>query len=197
MFSKRLLSLVLVALVFTVAVAAGRAYLVPQEMPQPTEHHKMILKGVGEWEGSMTMFGMGPEPVTLPAKETVTALGEFWTQSHFSCDIMGMAFNGSATSGYDTAKKKFVGTWIDNMSTHITIMEGDYDHKAGTLTMRYEGPHPQTGQMVPHRNVSKFTGDSYAMEFFIGEGDAETKTMTIDMKRKKSAAADKMDKMAK
>ena len=77
----------------------------------------MILKGVGEWEGTMTMYGMGPEPITIPAKESVTALGQFWTQSHFSCDFGGMAFEGSATSGYDPAKKKFVGTWIDNMST--------------------------------------------------------------------------------
>ncbi len=185
MFSKRLFSLVLVALVCTVAIAAGTAYFAPQEMPQPTEHHKMILKGVGEWEGSMTMYGMGPEPMTIPAKESVTALGQFWTQSRFSCDFGGMAFEGSATSGYDPAKKKFVGTWIDNMSTSITVMEGDYDKKAGTLTMHYKGPHPATGEMVAHRNVSKFTDDTYSMEFFVGQGDAEMKSMTISMKRVK------------
>jgi hypothetical protein len=39
--------------------------------------------------------------------------------------------------------------------------------------------------MVPHRNVGVHTGDTYKMTFYMGEGDAEVQTMTLDLKRAK------------
>jgi hypothetical protein len=50
--------------------------------------------------------------------------------------------------------------------------------------MRYEAPTP-TGEMVPHRNVGVHTGDTYKMTFYMGEGDEEVQTMTLDLKRAK------------
>ena len=60
------------------------------EMPQPAEQHAQLLEAVGAWEGTITAFfpGMPSEP--MEAKETVEAIGGFWTQSRFECDFMGM-----------------------------------------------------------------------------------------------------------
>ena len=36
-----------------------------------------------------------------------------------------MTFKGTGIEGYDNGKKKFVGTWMDNMGTGIMMSEGD------------------------------------------------------------------------
>jgi len=119
------------------------------------------------------------EPVA--AKETVEAIGSLWTQSRFECEFMGMPYVGTGCVGYDTTKKKFVGTWIDNMSTYIALMEGDMDPATGTLVMRWKAPDP-SGTIVAHRSETVSKGDSYTSTFYMGEGEG-TKSMVIAMKR--------------
>jgi len=169
----------------TIAVAAVRpAALFPQEMPKPTAEHKLIHQGIGTWEGTLTMHmpGMSTEPV--PSTEVVTAMGPFWTTSRFECDFMGMPFVGAGSMGYDPNKKKYLGTWIDNMSPALAVMEGEMDKESGKLTMHYEAMNMMTGKLSPHSNVMTMTENSYKLEFYMGEGDAAMHTMTIEMQRK-------------
>ena len=42
--------------------------------------------------------------------------GGLWVASTFQGDFGGMTFEGRGQFGYDPAKKKYVGTWIDSMS---------------------------------------------------------------------------------
>ena len=194
MIKNRLLSLVAVTAVALVAMAAGRSYFSRQEMgPQPTKEHQHLMKGVGDWEGTMTMFGMGPEPMKSEAHETVEAIGGFWLISRFRCDFAGTPFEGSAVTGYDPKKKKYVGTWIDSMSNYITVMEGDFDEATRTLTMHFMGPHPQTQEPTKHRIVSRYGDDDYKSEFFVGEGDEAFKSMTLEMRRKPAPAGEKAE----
>ena len=169
-------------LTVSVAAAATAAPLVQEMgMPAPQKEHEMLLKGVGKWEGTITMMmpGMPSEPT--PASEEVTALGQFWTTSHFKTSFMGMPFEGHGQFGYDPEKGEFVGTWIDSMQPAMALMSGEYDEENNALHMRWMAP-DMTGQMVPHRSVNVQTENSYKMEFFQGEGEG-TKTMEIEMKR--------------
>ena len=52
--------------------------------------------------------------------------------------LQDFEFKGHGMEGYDNAKKKFVGTWIDNMGTGIMMSEGDYDPSSKTFTYRSE-----------------------------------------------------------
>ena len=45
-----------------------------------------------------------------------------------------MQFKGMGIEGYDNVKKKFVGSWIDNMGTGIMMSEGTYDPATKTFT---------------------------------------------------------------
>lgn len=169
------------ALVLT-ALAAAAALRPTQEMPQATPQHAQLLEGVGEWKGTLTMVSPGSPEEGMPCSETVTAIGEFWTTSSFECDFMGMPFVGSAVTGYDPDQKKFVGTWIDSMTTRLTVMEGTWDETRKALVMGYIGPDPMTGEMVPHRIETVHRDDAYTSTFFVGEGGG-SKTMVLDMKR--------------
>ena len=173
------------------AVAAVRPFA-PQEMPQPVEQHKLLLQGVGEWEGTITMDSMGG--MSSPATDSVSAVGGFWTTSVFKSDFNGMAFQGASTAGYDSKKGAYVGTWIDSMTSHLTLMTGHFDGDKNALVMEWEGPN-MMGEMTPHRSETVYRADAYVSKFYEGK-DAGTLSMTIAMKRKSAAIDANADKDA-
>ena len=152
------------------------------EVPEPLPQHKQLQKGVGAWEGTLTMFMPNTPVQAIPAKEVVEPIGEFWTQSTFTCDFMGMPFLGSGCMGYDPYRERYVGTWIDSMTTELAVMWGEMDLDGNTLNMHYTARDPDSGVPTPHRIETTFSGDSYTSTFFHGNG-AGTKVMTIEMKR--------------
>jgi hypothetical protein len=156
------------------------------QMPQPTEAHKRMLKGVGTWKGTMTASYPGMPPMSSEVTETVEALGAFHTVTDFHAEFMGVPYHGHGIMGFDEAKGEAFGTWTDNMSPHTSFMRGTVKMDGDTTIteMHYEAPTPM-GEMVPHRNLGVHTGDTYKMTFYMGEGDAEVQTMTLDLKREK------------
>lgn len=156
-----------------------------QDVPQPAPEHAELLEGVGEWEGTLSMMVPGMPSDGIPCTETVSAVGGFWTTSKFTCDFGGAPFVGAGSLGFDSARGLWVGTWIDSMTTRLTVMEGKVDPKTQALVMRYTGPHPLTGEMVPHRVETVHQGaDAYTSTFFMGEGEGQ-KHMVIAMRRVK------------
>ncbi len=164
----------------SLAVAAVLPSRAVQGMPEPTEHHKKLQSSIGNWEGTLTMFVPGAAEQKVPAKEEVTAMGPFWNQSHFSCDFMGMPFQGWGLNGFDPEKKKFVSTWVDSMNASLTVMEGEND-ATGNTVFRYEAKN-MAGEMSPHRMVLTQGDNSYTSTFYEGAGEG-TKSMVIEMKR--------------
>ena len=134
----------LLVLAFTLTAAA-------QAMPEPTEHHKVFENDPGTWNGIMTMTMPGSTtPVSMSGKEVNRLIdGGIWLLSEFE---MG-PFKGHGQIGYDTAQKKYVGTWVDNSSTHLNVMEGTYDKKTKALTMTFRGIDPASGEAVDMKSV--------------------------------------------
>jgi hypothetical protein len=94
--------------------------------------------------------------------------------------MMEMEFKGTATEGYDNAKKKFVSSWIDNMGTGIMLMEGTYDPATKTVTYLGE-EQPVPGMKIKVRQTITYADkDHHSMEFFEVHGGAEVKVMAID-----------------
>lgn len=123
--------------------------------PEPTEQHQLLAAEAGEWTGEMKVFMAGPDadPVVMPAKETNVMMDTgLWLISEFESG----PFKGRGQFGYDPAKKKFVGTWIDNQTMALGIMEGTYDSKTGELTYLSEMLNPASGKMEPTKSVGKF-----------------------------------------
>ncbi len=175
----RIRTIAAIAITATATFAAAPRLLQEMEMPKPTEHHAMLQKGVGEWEGTVTMFIPGMPETSYPATETVRANGPFWTVSNFKSEFMGQAYEGHGCHGYDPEKGKFTSTWIDSMSSYLSVMEGDYDAETNTMTSKWEAP-DMTGAMAPHRSELVMEENAYEMTFWTrGE-----KIMHIAMKRK-------------
>lgn len=102
----------------------------------PGKPHENFKRLVGRWNAAIVSFD---QATGKPKKSKGTSifrviLGGRYLQQNFRGKIEGENFRGIGTTGYDNAQKKYVGTWIDSMSTGIMHTEGKYDPKTNTMT---------------------------------------------------------------
>lgn len=127
-----------------------------------TEEHKVLHQDVGSWNVKMKLWPEGPDGPVIEGicQEQNRLLGDgLWVISNFKGTFGGIAFEGHGTYGYNTHKKKYVGTWIDTMNSAVSNMEGTYDKESKTLTMYSEGTDPE-GKEMKTKNVSKYIDDN-------------------------------------
>lgn len=141
----------------------------PPAMPQPTAEHSRIAESVGVWNVECE-FNMAPgqPPMRVDARETVQALGPFWTVSRFESDMFGSPYVGSATVGFDPARGKYVSTWIDSMAPAMYSFEGTVDAGGKLLEMHGEGPDCMGGGIAKYRTTERrVSRDERVFEMFM------------------------------
>lgn len=177
-----LTGLVILSVAFSSAVAQPPT-------PEVTKEHKVLKKDVGVWEAEMKIWMEGPdkEPLVTKGVERARAVGDYWVVSTFEGDMGGQPFVGHGQMGYDPAKKKFIGTWIDSMSTSLAQMDGTYDESTQELTMVMTMLDPATNKDTKAKTVSKYVDDN-TRQFTMymetpGVGDGWMKSMEVTYKR--------------
>jgi hypothetical protein len=133
------------------------------EFGTPGAAHKVLEPKVGKWTFEYKCYdapGGTPQSSKGTAEVKWIMDGRF-LEEKVTGDWMGQTFNGTGTAGYDNMKKKYVASWVDNMSTGIMTMEGTYD--AGTKTFTYTGECPDfmAGKYVKSRSVEKWTDNDH------------------------------------
>ena len=113
-------------------------------------------------------------------------LGGMWLLSEFEGKIGGQTFMGHGQFGYDPIKKKYIGTWADTMSPHLSMMEGTYDAKTKTMTTISTGVGPG-GQPTKGKNIGKQVDDDTRLftMYMITPDGKEKKMMEIKYTRRK------------
>jgi hypothetical protein len=157
---------------------------------EPRKEHQWLQKLVGEWtfEGEATM-----EPGQPPAKstgtESVRSLGDLWFLAEGQGEMPG---GGPATMmmtlGYDPQKKRYVGTWIGSMMTHLWVYDGELDAAERVLTLEAEGPNMAAeGKMAKYKDVIEFKGDDHRVltSHMLGDDGKWNQFMTANYRRKK------------
>jgi hypothetical protein len=153
-------------------------------MPQPGPEHEMLKKDVGTWDATVEMFVDPGAPASVSkGTEVVTMLGGFWQLSEFKSEMMGQPFEGRGATGYDPAKKKYVGTWVDTMAPGYYTVEGAYDAATKILTTVMEGP-DASGQVTKTQATTEWKGADGRV-FTMYAPDGKTVTMKITYKRRK------------
>ena len=118
--------------------------------------------------------------------ESKSLLGDRFVQTTVTSDFMGKPFNGLGISGYDKARKKLVGTWMDSMSTGIGHIEGTADASGKVITLQMKATDPLTGKETRMRIVGRWEGDDKLVEeFYEKKAGKEVKTMEITYTRAK------------
>jgi hypothetical protein len=168
------------------------------ELAKLNENHKLLADLAGTWSYTVKMW-MNPDPNAKPEESKGTAVRKSMMDGRFFVvDVSGkmempgadgkkkeMTFKGMGIDGYDNVKKKFVGTWMDNMGTGVMMSEGDYDPTTKTFTYasEYEAI---PGMKTKIREVVKIVDkDHHTFEWYEDRGGKEAKTMEISYTRKK------------
>jgi hypothetical protein len=162
------------------------------EMSKLNDNHKLLSSMDGNWTYTIKLW-MNPDPNAPPQQSKGTATRKSIMGGRYvAMDVTGkmqmpdtsgkmkeMQFKGMGIEGYDNAKQKFVGSWIDNMGTGIQFSEGTYD--AGTKTFTFTSEmEMMPGMKMPVREVLKLTDkDHMTMEWYETHGGQEKKTMEI------------------
>ncbi|PYK85818.1 MAG: hypothetical protein DMF47_08870 [Verrucomicrobia bacterium] len=168
------------------------------ELSKLNENHKLLAGLDGTWSYTVKMW-MNPDPNAKPQESKGTAVRKSMMDGRFFVmDVTGkmdmpgpdgkkkeMTFKGMGIEGYDNVKKKFVGTWVDNMGTGIMMSEGTYD--PATTTFTYTGEYEAIpGMKQKIREVMKIADkDHMSFEWYEDRGGKEAKTMEINYTRKK------------
>jgi Protein of unknown function (DUF1579) len=166
------------------------------ELAKLNENHKLLADLAGDWRYTVKMW-TAPNTPAMESKGTASRK-PMMNGRYFTLDVTGkmkmpgadgkmqdFTFKGHGMEGYDNVKKKFVGTWMDNMGTGIMMSEGDYDPTSKTFT--YTGEmEMMPGMKEKMREVVKIADKNHhTFEFYEDRGTGETKTMEINYTRQK------------
>lgn len=160
---------------------------IAQQPPPPGPEHEVLKQGVGTWDANVEFWAApNTPPAVSKGVSTVTMLGGFWQLDEFKSELMGSPFEGRGETGYDATKKKYVGVWVDSMSSGLNLSESTYDPKTKTMDGWSEAPGPD-GKPVKSRGVTEWKDpDTRVFSMYAPGPDAkEFLTLRITYKRRK------------
>lgn len=155
-----------------------------EQFAKPGKEHEQLRRLVGSWKATVKYyFDESGEATVSEATATYRSLmGGRFVQQRYHGEMQGQKFSGMAITGYDNAKKKYVGIWIDDMGTGIMHSEGTYDVKTHTMTEIAVSSSP-TGEMK-FKNVTRYlSNDEFIFTMYMMTPDGERKMMDITYKR--------------
>ena len=156
---------------------------------EPQKEHEWLQIFVGEWT---IEDGKAAEPGQPASQwtESVRSLHGIWILAEGQGEMPG---GGAATTvmtlGYDPQKKRFVGTWVGSMMTHLWVYDGALDATGKILTLETEGPNMSAadGKMTRYRDVIELKSDDHRVltSHMLGEDGEWHEFMTAHYRRKK------------
>jgi hypothetical protein len=138
----------------------------------PGDMHKWLARGAGTWDAVVKM--MYPGEPSSESKGTMfidMVLGGRYQAGLFKGDMMGMPFEGIATTGYNNMTKMFESTWIDSFTTATMFSKGTLD--GDKLVMKGEMIDPTNGKTIKERQVCSYTGSDKMLSEFYHEIDGK------------------------
>lgn len=185
MFSEAVGIAVLVALTAAPAVAQSGQEAPP--MPKPGPAHEVLKMDVGTWD-AVVEFSPAPGAPTMTSKGVevnTIGCGGLCLIADFKGEAMGAPFHGHGVTVWDPAKKKYVATWTDSMSSGMTLGEMTYDATGKKAEGWMEGP-DMTGKTTKMRAVVEYKGNTRAMTSYgPGPDGKEVQMLKITYTRRK------------
>lgn len=158
-----------------------------QAMPiaQPEDGHRWLEQLVGEWtyEGEAT-----DQEGKAIGTESVRSLGGLWFVAEGTGDMGGSEeMRTMMTLGYNPQTKRFPGTWIGSMMTHLWIYDGEMDSAKKILTLNCVGPSfAGDGTMANYRDVIEIVDkDHRTLKAYVEENGDWRHFMTTHYTRTK------------
>ncbi len=180
---------------FIAALLAGATLYAVQEAPKQCaltqeKEHQWLQRFVGEWVSETEAIAPGQPAFTTTGTETVRSIGGIWViAENTSPTPMGMPMTGLLTIGYNPQEKKFVGTWIDSMTSHLWTYEGSLDPAGRILTLEAEGPSfVDPAKTCRYRDAIELKSDDHKVltSSVLGDDGEWQRFVTVNYRRKTS-----------
>lgn len=154
----------------------------------PGPQHDWLRQFEGIWTVSGSMM-MTPDSHPMPFSGTSTftmILDGHYLKEHNVSDDADMPFEGLGYMGYDHAKKKYVASWMDSMSTSIMQADGSIDETTGKLLTTGTYYDPTRGAYVTMQGETWFVDDDtiQADMYQPGPDGKPFKSMSMQYRRK-------------
>jgi len=110
------------------------------ELDQETAQANAILsEDAGVWDAETEIrTGPGEPPMRQKAMSTNRMVGGRWLTMDYKADS---GFEGHGLYGWDAAKRKYTGIWVDSMQTAMARGEGTWNPAARTATYEFTTTH--------------------------------------------------------
>ncbi len=156
-----------------------------QDHMTPGEHHAELAKVVGKWTTETKWWeNAGDAPQISSGTATFEPVfNGLFVRQNFSGTMMDMPFQGVGYTGYDNSAKKYVGVWLDSMSS--SIMAGESAPNPKDTSMTWMCNNCMDGKPTEMRSMDTWVNDNtFVFEFHTkGKDGKEFKTMEITYKR--------------
>jgi hypothetical protein len=157
---------------------------------EPQKEHEWLQQLIGEWTFEVeATVEPGCAPGHFQGTESVRTLGGLWIVAEGQGEMPG---GGTATTmmtlGYDPQKKRYLGTWIGSMMTHLWIYDGALDAAGKVMALDTEGPNMAAeGKMAKFKDVIELKSDAHRLlsSHMLGDDGKWHHFMTANYRRKK------------
>lgn len=120
-----------------------------------------------------------PMESTTKIKEELI-LGGRYLVGKYTGNMMGMPFEGMSTMAYDNGVNKFYSSWIDNMSTGMTQMQGYWKVPNKVIELFGVSQDPMQGTEITMRQTIEFVDDNtQKMTMYMVHDGIEMKSIEI------------------
>ena len=138
----------------------------------PGEAHADLAATAGAWNATIRMWETpDSEPeISEGVLNRAMILGGRVLEERFSSTWMGVPFVGVGHRGYDNVTGTYWSTWIDNMSTAVSALKGNWDETGRRMVMEGMSSDPMAGGEVPMRIESRVEEDGREISEFFKPG---------------------------
>jgi hypothetical protein len=144
---------------------------------------QLFEKDVGTWD-AVVEIRLAPGAQVQQSKGTAVSRrisGGRWLVTDFRNET---GFEGHGVYGWDPAKGKYTGVWVDDMRSFIAVSEGTYDHEKRTMTFMTEAA-INGGQMRWRETTETLDRQTQIHRSFMpGPDGNEFEMMTVTYRRR-------------
>jgi hypothetical protein len=155
-----------------------------KEAATPGASHEILKQLEGKWETESKWFMGDKVDVSKGKAKNTWMLGDRFLKTEYTGKMNDQDFEGVGFMGYSNTAKTYMGSWMDNMCTHLFNYSGNFDKDNKVLTMKGEFKDP-TGKTVHARYVTRIISENeHVFEMFNREvGKKEMKVGEISYVR--------------
>ncbi len=131
-------------------------------MAKPRAEHGFLEKMVGSWDVTSDMSG------DATWVENVRSLQGLWIIAEGNGEMPkgeggeeGVPVTTVLTLGFDSAKQKYVGTWLGSMMDNLWVYEGEAEPDGKTLSLYTVGPSMGGEGLADYREQITFLSDDH------------------------------------